>query len=134
GADRIQKGRGQPTGIENGGFTSCHCADRAPDRSLGGQELELKAGSYGKLKAGTFNVLDVPILYVPRALIPANRDRASGLLIPRVGVSNLRGFQMVTPYYWAISKSQDATVGFDIETSQRGGFPVEYRYIFGRRL
>ena len=51
----------------------------------------------------------VPVLWLPRAAFPVYRERQSGLLFPRVGFSNRRGFQLLQPYYWAINKNQDAT-------------------------
>src|SRR5205823_1861364 len=79
-----------------------------------------------------FNVMDVPVLYIPRALFPVQQDRQSGFLLPRFGASNTRGFQTVLPYYLAINKSQDATLAFDVETSARVGLVGEYRYALSR--
>ena len=70
------------------------------------------------------------MLWLPRAAFPVFRERQSGLLFPRVGFSNRRGFQLLQPYYWAINKSQDVTVSGDIETSLRVGILAEYRYAF----
>ena len=69
-------------------------------------------------------------MWLPRAALPVYRERQSGLLFPRVGFSNRRGFQLLQPYYWAINKSQDATVSLDVETSLRIGLLGEYRYAF----
>src|SRR5262249_28092552 len=71
-------------------------------------------------------------LYLPRALFPVQRDRQSGFLLPRFGASSSRGFQMLVPFYWAINKSQDATLGLDVETSARIGLVGEYRYALSR--
>jgi len=129
---RIEKGLGQTYHIENGEFTTCHCSKGPPSWSICGRELGITLGGYGTLQGGTFKVLDVPILYIPRAIFPAQRDRQSGLLLPQFGISNRRGFQMFLPAYWAINKSQDATLGLDIETSARAGIVGEYRYALSR--
>ena len=130
--ERVEKGLGQSYHIENGQFTTCHCADGPPSWSISGGDLRVDVGGYGILHDGTFNVLGVPILYIPRALIPIQRERQSGFLIPRFGASKLRGFQTVVPFYWAIDKSQDATVAFDLETSARVGLVGDYRYALSR--
>lgn len=127
---RIEKGLGQRYHIENGRFTTCTCTDRAPDWSIAGDELDVEVDGYGHLEGGTFNVLDVPVLWLPRAAFPVFRERQSGLLLPRVGVSNRRGFQLLQPVYWAIDKTQDLTVSADVETSLRVGLVSEYRYAF----
>jgi LPS-assembly protein len=132
--DRVRKGLGQSYRIENGQFTSCKCAEGPPSWSISGKEVEVTVGGYGRLSGGTFNVLDVPIIYVPRAVFPAQRERQSGFLLPRFSVSNRRGFQIVEPFFWAIDKSQDVTLALDLETSARAGLIGEYRYVLGRGM
>lgn len=128
---KIEKGLGQRYRIERGRFTTCNCADGGrPDWSIAGDKLDVEVDGYGTLEGGTFNVLDVPIMWLPKAAFPVFRERQSGLLLPRVGISNRRGFQLLQPYYWAIDKTQDATVSFDLETSLRVGLIGEYRYAF----
>lgn len=127
----IGKGIGQTYHIKDGQFTTCDCGDRAPDWSISGDELDVTLRGYGRLRGGTFNVLDVPVLYIPVAWFPANLERQSGLLRPRFGASNRRGFQAVLPVYWAINKSHDLTLAADIETNARLGAIGEYRYALG---
>lgn len=128
---RIEKGVGHCYRIESGRFTTCRCpSGRAPDWSISGDALDVEVDGYATLEGGTFNVLDVPIMWLPRAAFPVFRERQSGLLFPRVGISNRRGFQLLQPYYWAIDKTQDATLSFDLETSLRVGLIGEYRYAF----
>lgn len=129
---RVEKGLGQTYHIEDGQFTTCHCTEGPPSWSIAGRDLTVTVGGYGKLTGGTFKVMDVPVLYLPRAVFPVQRERQSGLLIPQFGVSNRRGFQMLLPAYWAIDKSQDATLALDIETSARAGVVGEYRYAASR--
>lgn len=129
---RIEKGLGQRYKIERGRFTTCNCEEGAPDWSIAGDALDVEVDGYGTLEGGTFEILDVPVLWLPRAAFPVYRDRQSGLLFPRVGISNRRGFQLLQPFYWAIDKTQDATVSFDLETSLRVGMIGEYRYAFNR--
>lgn len=124
----IGKGIGQTYHIEDGLFTTCDCGERAPDWSISGEELDVTLRGYAKLRGGTFNILDVPVLYVPVAWFPANLERQSGFLSPRFGASNRRGFQTVLPFYWAINKSHDLTIAGDVETSARAGVIGEYRY------
>jgi LPS-assembly protein len=130
--ERVEKGLGQSYHIENGQFTTCHCADGPPSWSISGGDLRVNLQGYGILHDGTFNVLGVPVLYIPRGLFPVQRQRQSGFLIPRFGASNTRGFQTLLPFYWAINKSQDATMAFDLETSKRVGVVGDYRYVLNR--
>lgn len=129
--DRIEKGEGQRFRIENGRFTTCDCEEGPPDWSFSGERVEVDSKGYGHIHGGTFNVLDVPVLYLPRAVVPILRDRQSGLLFPQFGFSNRRGLQIVQPAYFAIDRSQDATLAVDIETSARVGALGQYRYALG---
>ncbi|MBI3786530.1 MAG: LPS-assembly protein LptD [Deltaproteobacteria bacterium] len=129
----IEKGLGQSYHIEKGRFTTCNCESGRQDWSISGDRLDVTLDGYGLFKGGTFNILDVPVLYIPRAVLPIQRERQSGLLMPRFGASNRRGFQILVPFYWAISKSQDATLGFDVETSARIGLLGRYRYALSRQ-
>ena len=63
---------------------------------------------------------------------PVFRERQSGFLIPRVGFSNRRGFQLLQPYYWAINKNQDATLSARRRDRAALGLAGEYRYAFSR--
>lgn len=129
---RVEKGLGQSYHIENGRFTTCRCGVGPPSWSISGKDVQVTMGGYGTLRGGTFNILDVPVLYIPRGVFPVQRERQSGFLTPRFGVSSQRGFQTLLPFYWAISKSQDATVALDVESSARAGLVGDYRYALSR--
>ena len=81
------------------------------------------------MRGATFRVMDVPVLWFPILSFPALSDRATGFLMPRFGYSARRGFQFEQPFFWNISKSQDATVAVDVETAARIGLLGEYRYM-----
>ena len=130
--ERIEKGIGHRYRIEHGRFTTCNCEEGRPDWSIAGDTLDVALDGYGTLEGGTFDILDVPVLWLPRAAFPVYRERQSGLLFPRVGISNRRGFQILQPMYWAIDKNQDLTVSADVETSLRVGLIPQYRYAFSK--
>jgi len=57
-----------------------------------------------------FEFLGVPVFYTPYLAHPdPTADRASGLLAPFGGFSGNRGFEVETPYYWAIDDYTEAT-------------------------
>jgi LPS-assembly protein len=127
--DRMEKGIGQSYHIWDGRLTTCQCEEGAPDWSITGDVVDIDVGGYGTVRDGTFRVKDVPVLYLPYGLFPVRRERQSGFLFPRFGISNNRGFQWTQPFYWAIDKTQDATIAADVETSARLGILGEYRYL-----
>jgi len=84
-------------------------------------------GEKGVARNAHFDVLGYPVVPLPYALFPADSNRQSGFLSPRVGYSSLRGAQYMQPFYWAINKSSDATFALDVETNKRVGLFDEYR-------
>ena len=115
-----------------GFFTTCGCEQGTPDWSLNADTWMVNMGHTGTAKNATFTVLGLPGDSVSVSEFPADTNRHSGLLSGREGQSGLRGFQCLQPYYIAINKSSDATVAFDVETSQRIGGLGEYRLINGK--
>jgi len=125
----MAKGYGQTYEIRDGELTTCQCESGAPDWSISGSQVDLTLEGWGEVRDGVFKVKDVPILYIPYGLIPIRQQRQTGFLFPRFGISNRRGFQYVQPFFWAIDKSQDLTLTFDIESSARIGLIGDYRYM-----
>lgn len=130
----IEKREGQCYRIINGNFTTCRCAEGRPSWSIATDELDIELDGYGVIEGGTFNIMDVPVLYIPWGFFPITTERQSGLLGPRFGASDRRGFQIVQPLYWAINKSHDLTLAVDVETSARVGVIGEHRYAFSRDI
>ena len=116
--------------MEDGDFTTCRCEspdDRLP-WELHAREGELTVGGYAKVKKATLRILDVPLLYLPRAYVPVKLHRSSGFLVPEMGQSGRHGWEIALPYYWAINASMDATFTLGGLT-KRGVKPsLEFRY------
>jgi LPS-assembly protein len=53
------------------------------------------------LENGSFHLFSVPILYVPYATFPAEKQRASGFLLPDSGESSSKGYIFGDGVYWA---------------------------------
>jgi LPS transport system D/LptD protein len=122
---------GQRYSILKGIFTTCACEGGTPDWSITGNQMDMHMGESGTARNAHFDILGYPVLYFPYAEFPADSDRHSGFLSPRIGESGLRGAQLVQPYYLDINRSSDATIAFDVETSQRIGGLAEYRLVTG---
>jgi lipopolysaccharide assembly outer membrane protein LptD (OstA) len=133
-AGRLEKLGGPRYSISQGVFTTCECGGlEKPSWSIACRKTDVKLEGAGVARDATLRVKDVTVLYFPYLVFPANTERQSGFLMPRVGLSNQRGVQYEQPFYWAIDKSQDATVALDVETKARLGLIGEYRYSLGPR-
>lgn len=129
--ERIEKFLGQSYSVRNGFFTTCGCNDGRPDWSITAERIDVRMGDQGEARNAEFRVAGYPLIPLPYAVFPADTDRHSGLLSPRLGESGLRGFQYLQSYFLDINKSSDATVALDVETSQRVGLLGEYRIVNG---
>ena len=124
---RFQKLGGQSYQVDDGFFTTCLCETGAPSWKFYAEQMNLDLEGVGTVKNGWFYVFDVPVLYVPYGVFPIKTERQTGFLFPQVGQSTKDGFRYLQPFYWAISKSTDSTVSFDLETRTRYGFLGELR-------
>lgn len=71
----------------------------------------------------------VPILYSPFLTYPVDGQRKSGLLLPDVGNSNQRGWELAQPYYFNLAPNYDATLTAHY-MSRRGLQAIgEFRYL-----
>jgi LPS-assembly protein len=79
-------------------------------------------------------VKGVPMMYLPVLYYPIRNDqRATGFLLPTYGASTLRGQSISNAFFWAINRSQDATLFHDWFTRTGMGEGSEYRYIAGQQ-
>jgi LPS-assembly protein len=104
------------------------CSGKIPDWSFEAENLDVIKGDRALFSHGVFKVKDIPILYFPLGYLPLNKERKSGFLIPKFGVSNTDGITFKPIYYWVINDHSDATIGVEY-LEKRGVRPeFEYRY------
>ena len=116
--------------ITKGGFSTC--VQPTPRWEMSASTLTLNLDHYTLLKNAVMNVKGVPMLYLPVMYYPTRRDdRATGLLIPTYGASSLRGQSLHNAFFWAIDRSQDATIMYDWFSKAGQGVGSEYRYNYG---
>ena len=117
--------------ITSGGFTTC--VQPTPRWQLTSGTVLLNLDHYAILTNSLFKVKGVPVLYLPIFYYPINdEDRATGFLIPTYGTSTVRGQTISNAFFWAISRSQDATFLHDWYSRTGQGMGAEYRYVAGR--
>ena len=129
---RLQKFGGQTYHVDDGFFTTCLCESGAPSWKVSADQMDLELNGVGTIRNGYFYIMDVPVFYLPYGYFPLRTERQTGFLFPQFGQSTKEGFRFLQPFFWAISKSTDATVKFDIETRARFGFLGEFRTLFDR--
>ncbi len=86
----------------------------------------------GEARNATLRLGGVPVLYSPYISFPIDDRRKSGFLYPRIGNSDVTGFDVTVPYYWNIAPERDFTF-LPRYMSKRGlMLGGEYRFL-GRR-
>jgi LPS-assembly protein len=131
--DRIDKVGDDEFVVDNGIFTSCEGAVPPWSFRLGHARIRLE--SYARVRNASMRVKALPILYVPYMVWPTKTERASGLLIPKVGSSNDRGAYLGLAYYQTLGRSWDATLYADLFSKDylAGGTEVRYHPTEGTR-
>ncbi|MBI3059312.1 MAG: LPS-assembly protein LptD, partial [Deltaproteobacteria bacterium] len=129
---RLEKFSGQAYHIDEGFFTTCLCESGPPTWKVSADQIDLRREGEAIIRGGTFYLMDVPVLYLPYAYFPLRTERQTGFLFPKLGSSSREGFKFEQPFFWAISKSADATVGIDVESRARVGLFGELRTILSR--
>jgi len=128
--DEIQKIGPKKYRIVRGGFTTC--VQPTPRWELSAANITLTLDDYALLKNAVLKVKNVPMFYLPAFYYPIQDDnRATGFLMPIYTSSETRGQQISNQFFWAISRSQDATFFHDWFTRTGTGVGAEYRYLSG---
>jgi LPS-assembly protein len=114
--------------IRKGGFTTC--VQPTPRWELVANEVTLTLEKHAFIKNAVLKVKDVPVFYLPAMYYPINKeDRATGFLIPIYGSSDIKGQTLNNAFFWAINRSQDATLYHNFYSKSGQSFGGEYRYV-----
>lgn len=95
--------------LEDGTYTTCPDNDdswRFKAGRLEKQENDLFADLYH----ARFEVLDVPIFYLPYLRVPVEDGRLTGFLYPSIGWNDTDGFEVDAPFYWNIAPQLDMLI------------------------
>ncbi|MGA8618242.1 MAG: LPS assembly protein LptD [Candidatus Sulfotelmatobacter sp.] len=113
--------------VYDGTITTCELPH--PKWQFDARKVMVDVGGNAKIYRSTFELHGLPILYVPFATHPVEKEsRQSGFLMPSFGHSSTYGYTVGDAYYWAINRMMDATVGAEYLSlrgwSQRGEFRI----------
>jgi LPS-assembly protein len=90
-------------------YTSCPVGN--DDWILKAKSIEVDDNTgMGTVRSASLSFKGVPFLYIPYITVPVNDERKSGLLFPKIGTSDRRGFEFWQPIYWNIAPNYDATI------------------------
>jgi len=104
------------------------CTGKLPDWLIEVGDADIIVEDRALFSGGVFKVKGVPIIYIPIGYVPITSQRKTGFLMSTLGTSNLDGMTLQNRFFWAISRSQDATFGADLMENRGVRSSVEYRY------
>jgi LPS-assembly protein len=112
--------------VYDGTITTCELP--RPKWEFNAHKIIVEVGGNATIYHSTFRIEGVPVFYFPFATHPVEREpRQSGLLIPNVGSSSIKGTILGDSIFWAINRSMDVTAGAEYFT-RRGWAPqIEFR-------
>ncbi len=115
-------------GIRRGVFTTCE--GDPPAWAFHAEQATLHLDDYVVGRNASFWVGRVPLIpWIPFFAAAIRRERQTGFLFPRLGVSSRKGVFAEVPFFWAISDSQDLTLSLDTFAKRGVGVGGEYRYV-----
>ena len=116
--------------IKDGSLTTCEVeAGEVPPWSIHSKDSQLTPDGNARLKHVTFRIKKTPIVYIPYLLVPANKERKSGLLYPEISQSKRDGFGLLAPIFVNLAPYSDFTLypGYLTKRGAAGG--AEFRYM-----
>ncbi len=120
--------------VRDGVFSTCRCdpGERLP-WEIRSQDAEIEIGGYGTVKNATFNVLGVPVLWVPWAFFPIKSERETGLLPPTVAFGGRGGANVGLPFFWTARPQLNVILTPHYFAERGYKQDVELEYVFGKR-
>ena len=128
----VRKTGDQTYEFEDGRFTTCRCPEKGgrDPWAIKAEQATLDFDGYGRARNTTFDILGVPVLWLPYAVYPFKRERQTGFLFPQFGTSSRTGGDIALPFFWAAR--ENVNVIFEPQYQLRRGFKpsiaVEYLY------
>jgi lipopolysaccharide assembly outer membrane protein LptD (OstA) len=115
----------------DGRFTTCRVCQPPPDTpawEFRAGRATIYLGEWIVSRNASLWAKGVPVFYTPFAAVPIG-PRRTGFLIPRLSYGTRDGFSIKQPFFWAISRAQDATFTTVYRAKRGFEFDAEYRYV-----
>lgn len=120
--------------VEDSVFSTCRCE---PGEKLPWQietdRADVELGGYGQLKNSTFDVLGVPVLWIPWMMLPIKSERESGLLLPQFQFGGRGGASFGLPVFLAPLPQLNITATPRYFVNRGFKQDVELEYVFGEQ-
>jgi lipopolysaccharide assembly outer membrane protein LptD (OstA) len=128
----VRKTGDQTYEFEDGRFTTCRCPgkDQRDPWAIRAKKASLDFDGYGRARNATFEILGVPVLWLPYAVYPFKRERQTGFLFPQGGTSSRTGGDFSLPFFWAARENVNVLLEpqYQVKRGFKPSVFVEYLY------
>lgn len=131
--DEIRKTGEETYSFRGATFTTCRCPeeDMRDPWVVKAEDAQLEVGGYASARNSTFEVLGVPLFWLPWMRYPIRTERETGFLLPTLNASSRSGSDVGLPFFWAARHNVNVTLTPSY-LSRRGFKPsAEIEYVFG---
>lgn len=121
--------------FEDGTFTTCQCPeeDETDPWTIHADQADLEVGGYAVARNTSFEILGVPVIWLPWMIYPLKTERQSGFLFPEFSIGKFTGGDFGLPFFWAARENINVILT-PTYLSKRGFMPkAEVEYVFGER-
>ena len=113
--------------FQEGRVTTCEKADH-PHWSCSSAYTRLLRDQSATLRRSVFRLFGLPVFYLPWVKFPIpNMERRSGLMIPSIGNSSEKGFQVSQSWYQTLGRSADVILTGEYYSERGYGFGTSFR-------
>ncbi len=109
-------------------FTTCPPTERKWYLDAGSIDINNDTGR-AVARNTTLRISDVPVLYLPYFNFPIDDRRASGFLLPSIGIGTSDSLHISTPYYLNLAPNYDATITPTVFINRNPMLTGEFRYL-----
>lgn len=120
--------------VRDAAFSTCRCepGEKLP-WEIKAAKGDVEMGGYGTVTNSTFNVLGVPVLWVPWTFFPVKSERETGFLLPDFAFGGRGGANFGLPFFWAALPQLNVTLTPRYFAEKGYKQDVELEYVFGER-
>ena len=120
--------------FHEGVFTTCQCPEEGRDPwSISAKKADLELGGYAVTRNTSFDILGVPVIWLPYFVFPLKNERQTGFLFPSYALNSRSGSQVGLPFFWAARDNVNVLLT-PTWTSRRGLMGKgELEYVMGER-
>ncbi|HXT71359.1 MAG TPA: putative LPS assembly protein LptD [Vicinamibacterales bacterium] len=127
-AEKVEKIGPRTYRLTDGWFSTCVQAN--PRWDFRGSSGTVTLNKRMLLRNAVLRVKGVPVMYLPLIYYPMGEDdRSTGFLIPQYETSTVQGRGVKNTFFWAINRSQDATIEHDWLSKAGQGIAGYYRFV-----